>query len=79
MSTLQVPPPDLRPAGAPALEVLGYSKRFGSFTALEDVSMRVRSGSFHVLLGENGAGKSTLVKCIMGYYRPDAEIGRAHV
>ena len=72
MSTLQVPPPDLRPAGAPALEVLGYSKRFGSFTALEDVSMRVRSGSFHVLLGENGAGKSTLVKCIMGYYRPDA-------
>ncbi len=60
------------PSGAPALEVIGYSKRFGSFAALDDVSMKVRSGSFHVLLGENGAGKSTLVKCIMGYYKPDA-------
>ncbi|WP_218578702.1 ABC transporter ATP-binding protein [Vineibacter terrae] len=59
------------PSGAPALEVIGYSKRFGSFAALDDVSMKVRSGSFHVLLGENGAGKSTLVKCIMGYYTPD--------
>jgi general nucleoside transport system ATP-binding protein len=59
-------------SGAPALEVIGYSKRFGSFAALDDVSMKVRSGSFHVLLGENGAGKSTLVKCIMGYYKPDA-------
>ena len=60
------------PSGAPALEVIGYSKRFGSFAALDDVSMKVRSGSFHLLLGENGAGKSTLVKCIMGYYKPDA-------
>jgi ABC-type uncharacterized transport system ATPase subunit len=60
------------PSGAPALEVVSYGKRFGSFVALEDVSMRVRSGSLHVLLGENGAGKSTLVKCIMGYYAPDA-------
>ena len=30
------------------------------------------AGTFHALLGENGAGKSTLVKCIMGYYQPDA-------
>nr|WP_272490730.1 ABC transporter ATP-binding protein [Mesobacterium pallidum] len=42
--------------------------RFGNFTALDDVSIRVKPGSFHALLGENGAGKSTLVKCIMGFY-----------
>ena len=48
------------------------TKRFGAFTALDDVSMRVTAGSFHALLGENGAGKSTLVKCLVGYYQPDA-------
>ncbi|MGK9171070.1 ABC transporter ATP-binding protein [Inquilinus limosus] len=44
--------------------------RFGGFTALDDVSIRIRAGSFHALLGENGAGKSTLVKCIMGFHQP---------
>ncbi len=48
------------------------TKRFGAFTALDDVSLHVAPGSFHALLGENGAGKSTLVKCIMGFYQPDA-------
>ncbi|MBJ3775488.1 ABC transporter ATP-binding protein [Acuticoccus mangrovi] len=43
--------------------------RFGAFTALDDVSIAVRPGTFHALLGENGAGKSTLVKCIMGFYQ----------
>src|SRR6266851_4831057 len=55
-----------------ALEVIAMSKRFGKFTALDDVTMKGAPASFHALLGENGAGKSTLVKCIMGYYRPDA-------
>ncbi len=36
------------------------------------VSLKVRAGTFHALLGENGAGKTTLVKCIMGYYQADA-------
>jgi len=58
-------------AGAFGIEVVSMTKRFGSFVALEDVSLKVLPGSFHALLGENGAGKSTLVKCIMGYYRPD--------
>ncbi|MCB1816275.1 MAG: ATP-binding cassette domain-containing protein, partial [Candidatus Competibacteraceae bacterium] len=43
--------------------------RFGGFTALDQVSIRIRPGSLHALLGENGAGKSTLVKCLMGFYR----------
>ena len=62
-----------RPQGAMplALEVIAMSKRFGSFVALDAVSLRVPTGSVHALLGENGAGKSTLVKCIMGYHRPD--------
>jgi simple sugar transport system ATP-binding protein len=56
---------------APGLEAIGMTKRFGEFTALDDVSLKVAPASFHALLGENGAGKSTLVKCIMGYYHQD--------
>ena len=72
------PASDTRYAAVPAgaqhalgIEVLSMTKRFGTFTALDQVSLKVRAGSFHALLGENGAGKSTLVKCIMGYYRAD--------
>ncbi len=66
-----IPPP--RPAtGAMTLETYALTKRFGSFTAMDQVSMRVEPGSVHALLGENGAGKSTLVKCVAGFQRPDA-------
>ena len=54
------------------VEAIAMTKRFGAFTALDAVSLKVRPGTFHALLGENGAGKSTLVKCIMGYYQADA-------
>src|ERR1700760_4062204 len=50
------------------VEAIAMTMRFGDFTALDNVELKVRPGSFHALLGENGAGKSTLVKCIMGYY-----------
>jgi general nucleoside transport system ATP-binding protein len=63
---------NLHDTGALGVEAIAMTKRFGDFTALDDVSLKVAPGSFHALLGENGAGKSTLVKCIMGYYRPDA-------
>ena len=69
ISDSQLPPVPDRALG---VEVLAMTKRFGEFAALDDVSLKVPAGSFHALLGENGAGKSTLVKCIMGYYRPDA-------
>jgi simple sugar transport system ATP-binding protein len=47
------------------------TKRFGNLTALDNVTLHLKPGTFHALLGENGAGKSTLVKCIMGFYLPD--------
>ncbi len=65
MSALERPAPR-----AVGLETRGMTKVFGALTALDDVSITVRPGSFHALLGENGAGKSTLVKCIMGFYQP---------
>ena len=58
-------------AKAVGVEAAGIGKRFGAFTALAGIDMRVRPGTVHGLLGENGAGKSTLVKCMMGYYRAD--------
>ncbi len=60
------------PGTAAGIETIGMTMRFGGFTALDDVSIRVPAGSFHALLGENGAGKSTLVKCIMGFYHATA-------
>ena len=62
-----VPPP----TGALALDTLGLTKRFGAFTALDEVTMSVAAGSVHALLGENGAGKSTLVKCVAGSQRAE--------
>jgi ABC-type uncharacterized transport system ATPase subunit len=59
------------PTGAMALETYQLTKRFGSFTALDSVSLKVAPGSVHALLGENGAGKSTLVKCIAGFHRAE--------
>src|ERR1700692_2684912 len=58
------------PSGALGVDAIAMTMRFGEFTALDNVELKVRPGSFHALLGENGAGKSTLVKCIMGYYHP---------
>ena len=59
------------PSGAMALETVHLTKRFGSFTAMDRVSMRVEPGTVHALLGENGAGKSTLVKCVAGFQRAE--------
>ncbi len=57
--------------GALALDTIDLTKRFGSFTAMDHVTMRVEAGTVHALLGENGAGKSTLVKCVAGFQRAE--------
>lgn len=64
--------PETYTSSPPELKVVDMTKRFGSLVALDNVSMLLRPGTFHALLGENGAGKSTLVKCIMGFYAPTA-------
>ena len=53
------------------LEMKNISKSFPSVKALDGVSLRVRRGTVHALMGENGAGKSTLMKCLFGIYSLD--------
>ena len=50
------------------LEMKNISKEFPGVKALDNVSLNVRSGTVHSLMGENGAGKSTLMKCLFGIY-----------
>ena len=71
---MRIPPENLTFATAeepPHLELVNIVKRFGSLTAVDRVSMVLKPGTFHALLGENGAGKSTLVKCVMGFHPAD--------
>jgi simple sugar transport system ATP-binding protein len=58
-------------AAAPMVEVRHVSKAFGNVQALHDVSLAVRAGQVHCLLGDNGAGKSTLIKILSGVHPPD--------
>jgi simple sugar transport system ATP-binding protein len=55
----------------PVAEVHGVTKRFGVTVALDDVSLAVRPGEIHALVGRNGAGKSTLVSLLTGLLAPD--------
>ena len=54
------------------LDVEDVSKQFLGVRALDGVSLALRAGRVHGLVGENGAGKSTLIKVLTGVYRPDA-------
>src|SRR5215468_11305985 len=55
-----------------SISVSHVSKSFGTFTALDDVSVSVEAGSLTALLGPSGSGKSTLLRVIAGLERPDA-------
>lgn len=54
------------------LELKNITKRFANVTANDGVSVLIRAGSIHAIVGENGAGKSTLMKIAYGFYTPDA-------
>ena len=56
----------------PILAMRGITKQFGATRALDDVSLDLRRGEVHALVGENGAGKSTLIKVMTGVHAPDA-------
>jgi ABC-type branched-subunit amino acid transport system ATPase component len=80
------------PAGAPGPEAellvaTRITKRFGGLTALDDVSLSLRPGEIHGLIGPNGSGKTTMLNLLSGYYEPtsgairyrDEELGKATV
>jgi general nucleoside transport system ATP-binding protein len=52
------------------LEVNGVEKKYPGVIANQDVSLHVREGSIHAIIGENGAGKSTLMKILYGFSPP---------
>jgi ABC-type uncharacterized transport system ATPase subunit len=56
---------------APALEMRGITKRYPGVLANDAISLHVRPGEIHALLGENGAGKTTLMNILYGLARPD--------
>jgi zinc/manganese transport system ATP-binding protein/zinc transport system ATP-binding protein len=76
-------PHSLHPSGAeerlwgsdtavPLVELVRVSSSYGSTVALQDVSLKIRSGQFMAIVGPNGGGKTTLLRTILGMARPDS-------
>ena len=66
----------LPPRDGPVIEARGLTKRFGDFTAADDISFDIPRGEIFGLLGPNGAGKSTTFKMLCGLLKPTAGEGR---
>ena len=58
-----------------AVEMKGLTKKFGSFTALSNLDLRIEKGTVHGLLGPNGAGKTTAIKILCGLLKPSGGEG----
>ena len=56
------------------IEMLGITKSFPGILANDNISLQLKHGEIHALLGENGAGKSTLMSILFGLYKPEAGI-----
>jgi ABC-2 type transport system ATP-binding protein len=69
--------PLVKASKEPVIEAKGLVKQFGSFTAAQDITFRIRSGEIFGLLGPNGAGKSTTFKMMCGLLKPTA--GEAYI
>ena len=54
-----------------AIEMLNITKRFPGIVANDNITLQLKKGEIHALLGENGAGKSTLMSILFGLYQPD--------